>query len=113
VINSSPFYAVGRGMDLKLRQILWLETFRDKIVGKHGVEESEVEEVLFASPHVRFAEKGHVKGEHVYVAYGQAESGRYLVIFFIDKGHGVALPISARDMSPAERSYYNGQNEAT
>lgn len=43
----------------------------------------EVEEALFSNPHVRLAEKGHVKGENVFVAYGQTNSGRYLVVFFI------------------------------
>ena len=36
----------------------------------------------------------------------QIAGGRYLIVFFIDKKRGVALPISARDMSPAERKYY-------
>jgi uncharacterized protein len=98
---------------LKLHDIVWKEPFLDKIVGKHGVPESEVGEVLLSSPHVRLAEKGRVKGEHVYAAYGQAESGRYLVIFFIHKGQGLALPISARDMSRAERRYYNDQTKTT
>jgi uncharacterized DUF497 family protein len=98
---------------LKLQHIIWKEPFLDKIVAKHGVSESEVKEVLFSEPHIRFAEKGRVKDEHVYVAYGQTESGRYLVIFFIWKGQGSALPISARDMTMAEQRYYNEQNEAT
>ena len=36
----------------------------------------------------------------------QIAGGRYLIVFFIDKKRGMALPISARDMSPAERKYY-------
>jgi|GEM_PF-5677048 len=32
--------------------------------------------------------------------------GRYLIVFHIQKGEGMVLPISARDMNPAERKYY-------
>ena len=42
----------------------------------------------------------------LYAALAQIDSGRYLVVFFINKGRGVALPISARDMDSAERKYY-------
>jgi uncharacterized protein len=106
-------YGRRRGVDLKLHDIVWKDPFLDKIVKKHDVSEAEVEEILFSSPHIRFAEKGKVKDEHVYAAYGQADSGRYLVIFFIDKGKGKALPISARDMTLAERRYYNEQTKTT
>jgi len=98
---------------LKIQKLIWKEPFLDKIVAKHDVKESEVEEVLFSEPHIRLAEKGRVKGEHLYFAYGQTDSGRYLIILFIWKGQGSALPISARDMTAAERRYYNEQNEAT
>jgi len=94
---------------LKLHRTVWKEQFLDKIAAKHGVTESEVDEILFTSPHIRRARKGRVKGEHIYAAYGRAETGRYLIIFFIYKGQGTALPISARDMTPAERRYYDDQ----
>jgi uncharacterized protein len=98
---------------LKILDIVWKEPFLAKMEEKHGVSELEVWEVLSSSPHIRRGEKGKVKGEHVYVAYGQADSGRYLMIFFIYKGKGMALPISARDMSPAERRYFNEQTKTT
>jgi uncharacterized DUF497 family protein len=37
---------------------------------------------------------------------------RYVVVFFIRKRRTAALPISARDMTPAERRYYHEQKEA-
>ena len=67
--------------------------------------------MLFSEPHVRFAEKGRVKGENLYVAYGQTAAGRYLLVFFIHKRQTAALPISARDMTRAERRYYHEQKE--
>ena len=58
-------------------------------------------------PHIRRAGRGDVRGEDLYAAYGQTEAGRYLIVFFIYQGFGAALPISARDMSDAERRYFN------
>ncbi len=113
MIDSILPYGTRRGDGLKIQKLIWKEPFLDKIVAKHGVKESEVEEVLLSEPHIRLAEKGRVKGEHLYFAYGQTDSGRYLIILFIWKGQGSALPISARDMTAAERRYYNEQNEAT
>jgi uncharacterized protein len=75
------------------------------------VSSNEVEELLFSTPHVRRVETGKVKGEHVYSAYGQTAAGRYPVVFFIGKPRGAALPISARDMTAAERRYFREQKE--
>ena len=97
---------------MRLHRVIWKESFLDKIEGKHKVLDSEVQEVLFSSPHIRRAERGRVKGEDLYFAYGQTEAGRYLIVVFIYKGEGSALPISARDMTSAERRYYNDQTEA-
>ena len=65
--------------------------------------------LLFSRPHVRKLEKGKVKGEHLYVAYGQTAAGRHVVVFFIRKPRGAALPISAREMTGAERRYFHEQ----
>jgi uncharacterized protein len=97
---------------LRLYEVIWKERFVDKIAAKHGVTTEEVEDVLFSRPFVRFAEKGQVTGENLYVAYGQTEAGRYLVVFFIRKPRAAALPISARGMTRAEQRYYNAQTKA-
>ncbi len=94
---------------MRLYNVIWKDRFVEKMAAKHDVMIDEVEDVLFSEPHVRFAEKGRVKGENLYVAYGQTAEGRYLVIFFIHKDRAAALPISARDMTPAERRYYREQ----
>jgi hypothetical protein len=96
---------------VRLYNIIWKDIFVEKISIKHAVETEEVEQVLFSKPHVRLFEKGHVKGENLYAAYGQTTSGRYLIVFFVLKNQTAALPISARDMTPSERNYYNGQKE--
>lgn len=51
-------------------------------------------------------ERGRLKGEDVYVAYGRTETGRYLAVFFIHKQSGDALILSARDMDEKERTRY-------
>jgi uncharacterized DUF497 family protein len=96
---------------LHLNDIIWKEKFVAKIADKHGVTTDEVEDVLFSKPHVRRAERGHVRGEDLYVAYGQTEAGRHLVVFFIRKHQAAALPISARDMTLSERRYYEDQKK--
>ena len=96
---------------MRLYEIIWKERFVDKIASKHGITTEEVEEVLFSRPFVRFAEKGRVAGENLYVAYGQTEAGRYLIVFFIRKPRSAALPISARGMTRSEQRYYNAQTK--
>ena len=97
---------------MRLYEVIWKDQFVDKIASKHKVTTEEVEQVLFSEPHVRRAEKGRVKGEDLYVAYGQTKADRYLTIFFIHKRQTAALPISARDMTPSERRYYERQKQA-
>ena len=97
---------------MRLYDIVWNERFVSKIEEKHNVSPEEVEEILFSRPHVRRAEKGKVKGEHLYAAYGQTTAGRHPVVFFIHKPGSVALPISPREMTRAERRYFHEQKEA-
>ena len=96
---------------MRLYEVIWKEVFVDKLERKHRVVPDEVEQVLFSKPFIRRAEKGRVQGEDVYVAYGQTAAGRYLVVFFILKDQTAALPISARDMTQAERRYYAQQRQ--
>ena len=94
---------------MDIYEVIWRNKFIEKLTDKHNVSTDEVEEVLFGSPFIRFWEKGETAGEDLYLAYGQTEAGRYLVVFFIRKPQKMALPISARDMTNSERKYYNGQ----
>ena len=97
---------------MRLSDIIWNERFATKIENKHGIMPEEVEQVLFSRPHVRKAERGLVKGEYLYVAYGQTEAERYLVVFFIRKRAGAAMPTSAREMTEAERRYFHAQKKS-
>ncbi len=91
---------------MRLYEVIWKEQFVDKIESKHQVDPGEAEQILFTNPHTRRVQKGRIKGEDLYAAYGQTNGGRYLIIFFIYKLPTAALPISARDMIISERRYY-------
>ena len=86
--------------------VIWLPDFVEKIQAKHGLTQSEVEEVLLQRPHVRFIERRRTPGEHLYAAYGQSFVGRYLTVFFVLKVDRSALIISARDMDSTEKRRY-------
>lgn len=92
---------------MRITDIVWLERVVNKLAEKHGVSTLEAEEVLLCRPLVRKAGRGHVRGEDVYAALARISGGRRLIVFFIDKRHGLVLPISARDMSRSERKYYD------
>jgi hypothetical protein len=91
---------------VKVRQIILLPEFEDKLLQKHHVLAVEVEEILFGKPRIHFVEHGHIPGENLYTAYGRTEEGRYLIIFYVHKADGAALIISARDMDKKERKRY-------
>ena len=85
---------------------IWLPDVIEKLIIKHHVTQDEVEEIFFNRPRYRFVESGYTKGEDVYSASGQTETGRYLIIFFILKTSNTALILTARDMDRKERKLY-------
>ena len=91
---------------MKITGILWLEDIVEKLQQKHHIEKHEVKEVFQNNPLFRFIEKGHRKGENVYVAAGQTDAGRYVVVYFVHKTTRQALIVSARDMTISERRKY-------
>ena len=94
---------------MRITDIIWKERFIAKLAEKHAVSVAEAEEALLSKPVVRKMAKGRAQGEDLYAALAQIGSGRYLIVFFINKKRGMALPISARDMDRAERKYYAKQ----
>ncbi len=95
---------------MKITRLIWLHEYVTKMEVKHGVYRDEIRSILFGEPLVRRVGKGkRRKGEHLYVAYGQTENGRYLAIFFILKAGNEALLISARDMDDKERKSYGNK----
>ncbi len=91
---------------MRIEGIIWLRQVVDKLALKHQVDLQEVEETFSNKPKFRFVEKGNRRGENVYLALGQTDSGRYLSILFIYKETKEALVLSARDMARKERKIY-------
>jgi uncharacterized protein len=60
---------------MRLHEIIWKDRFIDKIEAKHGLRTDEVENIIFGKLQIRKAQKGHVKGEDLYAAYGQTKGG--------------------------------------
>ena len=91
---------------MRIAGLIWLRDVVDKLAWKHDVQIEEVEEVFENGPRFRLHEKGNVRGEDLYVAYGRTGAGRYLTVFFIHKQSSEALVITARDMERRERRRY-------
>lgn len=91
---------------MRIEGFIWFEDVVEKLLAKHRVTQSEVEEVFSNSPAFRFVEKGHRPKENVYAALGQSDAGRRLICFFVHKLGNQALILSARDMTGSERRRY-------
>lgn len=89
-----------------IQGFVWLAEVIDKLENKHAVSVSEVESVFAQFPLFNRIQRGRVRGEDLYRALGQTDSGRYLAVFFIYKMTHEALVISARDMTEKERKQY-------
>lgn len=85
---------------------IWREDVIDKLAWKHQVQIEEVNEVLRNHPRIERMERGHRPNEDLYVALGQTDAGRYLIVFFIHKEDNRALIVTARDMSRNEHRRY-------
>ena len=96
---------------MQLKEIVWYRKFVDKIEKKHNVSIEEVEEALFNKPVFRKVHRGKIKGEDAYIAYSRTFEGRYLFIVLIYKLNNTAIVVTARDMSPRERRYYNAHKK--
>jgi len=91
---------------MKIEGVIWFRDVIHKLIFKHKVETDEVEELLQGKPKFRLVEKGRREGEHVYMAMGRTDAGRYLSVLFIYKKTKDALILSARDMARNERRKY-------
>jgi uncharacterized DUF497 family protein len=91
---------------MKIAGFIWLEEIVEKLEVKHQVTPEEVEQVFGSQPRAKRMNRGHYRGEDVYRALGQTDSGRYLAIFFVHKLTNEAMILSARDMDDKERKSY-------
>jgi len=82
--------------------LIWTQSVVDKIWRKHNVTPEEVEEALCDDQPIC-----HKVTSNSYCVYGQAVSGRYLLIVLRKLGRGARYKvITARDMRDKEKRYY-------
>ena len=91
---------------MEITDLIITSEILDKLILKHNVTEREIRQVFLNKPRYRFIEKGRYGDEHLYLALGITDSGRYLAVYFVYKKNKKALIISARDMTEAERRKY-------
>jgi uncharacterized protein len=77
---------------------------------KHGVTQTECEEVFFNSPLLVADDEGHSQSEARHYVLGQTDASRLLFVVFTVRGAALRV-ISARDMSSKEKwSYRSHEN---
>lgn len=92
-----------------IRELYW-RADREEHISRHSVEPVEVEDAIFGDASGLLARVGPAErdpNETVYRYFGRTEVGRHLMVALLYLGHGVAMPITARDMTTAERRRFN------
>lgn len=82
---------------------------REEHIARHGVSREEVEEAVFedrAGILLRQGPAQRNRDETVYQHLGCTEAGRYLFTALLYIGGGEAIPLTARNMTDAERRRY-------
>lgn len=91
---------------MNIDDFLWIDTYVEKIILKHGIYPEEVEQVFRNRPFIQRAERGHIPGEDVYFCFGETDVDRFLFAVFILKPPRTALVITAREMTNKEKKRY-------
>ena len=86
---------------MKITGLEWDDINLEHIIGEHGISPKEVEDICFG-PHYTFTAKYKRKA-----VYGQAESGRYLLVILERLYANIYRPLTARNMTQSERGKYN------
>ena len=95
-----------------IAELYWRDDRIDHIAG-HSVKPEEVEDALFedmAGLLLRVGPAERNPRETLYRYFGRTAAGRYLMIALLYLGEGVAMPITAREMTPAERGRFNARS---
>lgn len=90
----------------RIRELYWRADREEHILERHGVSWEEVEEAVLGDPRGRLRRRGPAErdpDETVYEHYGRTLEGRYLMVALLYVGQGIAMPITARDMTRSER----------
>ncbi|GAA5170105.1 BrnT family toxin [Modicisalibacter zincidurans] len=85
----------------------WDEGNSRKNAEKHGVSQSEAEEIFFNEPLLVLEDSRHSQAEARFHALGETDDKRLLHVTFIQRQNGTLIRvISARDMHRKERAVY-------
>lgn len=79
-------------------------------ISKHNLTPDEVEEAAFNNQHTvvqKLKKSQFYPGKKLYRLLSITQSGRLIAFIFIYEGKGIAYPVTARDMTTAERRYYH------
>ena len=91
-------YKIGVGM--KINGLQWDDARLEKIITKHGLSPTEVEDVCFG-PHYACSAKYKRKA-----VYGRTESGKYVMVILEQLYDSVFRLITARGMTRGEQRKY-------
>jgi uncharacterized protein len=72
---------------------------------KHGVQNWECEQVFFNQPLIVLDDLGHAAIEKRWIVFGKTDANRLLILIFTKRNNSLRV-ISAQDMDPKERKYY-------
>jgi len=84
----------------------WDEGNSNKNLLKHGVSDSECEQVYFNQPFISGYDTKHSQDEPRFFALGKTDSGRQLYIVFAIRNELIRI-ISARDMNSREKREFD------
>jgi uncharacterized DUF497 family protein len=93
-----------RGTIVRVKEVVW-DDWNESHIARHRVTAEEVEEVLFSWP--LHAER---RRNETYAVLGRADSGRWLFVLVSARPRGVVYPVTARDMTQAERRRASAQS---
>jgi uncharacterized DUF497 family protein len=83
-----------------IAELRWSE-WNEEHIARHGVDPTEVEEVVFHRPfHATRA------SDNRFLLVGQTDSGRYLSVIVETEPDGLFFVVTARDAAPYERRLY-------
>ncbi|HVC34117.1 MAG TPA: hypothetical protein VNL16_11460 [Chloroflexota bacterium] len=92
-----------------IRDLHW-RTDRIDHLARHSVTPEEVTEAVFddlSGTLLRVGTAERNPEETLYRYFGRTEAGRYLLVVLMYLGEGLAMPVTARDMTRGERSRFD------
>ncbi len=100
---------------MRIEDLYWR---RDRVdhIARHGITPEEVDEAVFDDPQGLLLRVGPAErnpNETIYRYLGRTETGRHVLVVLLYLGAGVAMPITARDMTAGERRRFHERRPRT